>query len=111
MSDRQNTAMSTEASPSGTCIGEDCVSDLLTVTQSCRPGKKAAHLRHVAHGHQVADGRQVEAVHLILHAAGDLAVAAAEVRNHQRRRPRRETDRVSLRLEIEAIDCCLHVCN
>lgn len=81
--------MSTEVSPSGTCTGEErvCVSDFLTVAQNCKSRKKVAHFRHVADGHHVADGRQVEAVHFVLHAAGDLAVATAEVRHHQRRRP------------------------
>lgn len=68
-----------------------CVSDFLTIWQSCRPdeqtGEKATHFSHVADGHQLADGRQVEAVHLVLHAARYLTVATAEVCDHQRRRP------------------------
>lgn len=65
------------------------------VHRFARREKKGAHLRHVADGHQVAGGRQVEAVHLVLHAAGDLAVATAKVGHHQRRRPGGKQTRVS----------------
>lgn len=45
-----------------------------------------AHVGHVADRHELTGGYQVEAVHLVLHAASDLAVATAEVRHHERGR-------------------------
>lgn len=50
-------------------------------------GKTATYFSHVADSHQLANGRQVEAVHFVLDAARYLTVAAAKVGHHQRRRP------------------------
>lgn len=102
MSDRQNTAMSTEASPSGTCTGEErtwCVTASRfhrVAGRASRRDGNATHFSHVADGHQLADGRQVEAVHLVLHAARYLAVATAEVCDHQGLRPAGEGEFAAL---------------
>lgn len=53
-------------------------------------GQGGAHVGHVADRHKLTGGRQVKAVHSVLHAASDLAVAAAEVRHHQRGRSGRQ---------------------
>lgn len=85
MRERQKTAMPTEASGSGTCT-EGAI-NVLTITQivlrfSTRIS--GAHVGHVADGHELTGGCQVEAVHPVLHAASDLAVATAKVRHHER---------------------------
>lgn len=83
MRERQNTAMSTEASPSGTCAQRGRAFDFLTVTRTNRRAeKKPTHFGHVADRHQLTDGCQVEAVHLVLHTARYLTVTTAEVCNH-----------------------------
>lgn len=94
MRERQNTAMPTEASGSGTC--KEGASNFLTVTQIVlRFGTRisGAHVGHVADRHELTGGCQVEAVHLVLHTASDLAVATAEVRHHERGRSGRH-DRI-----------------
>lgn len=77
--------MSAEASPSGTCTQErEHAFDFLTVTQTNRRAeKKPTHFGHVADRHQLTDGCQVEAVHLVLHTACYLTVTTAEVCNHE----------------------------
>lgn len=90
MRERQKTAMPTEASGSGTCTEAALKSpDRHRIRLRLDTRVSDAHAGHVADGHELTGGRQVEAVHLVLHAASDLAVAAAEVRHHERGRPGR----------------------
>ena len=89
MRERQNTAMPTEASGSGTCT--EGALNFWTVTQIVQrfgTGMSGAHVGHVADCHELTGGCQVEAVHLVLHAASDLAVTTAKVRHHEGGRSR-----------------------
>ncbi|TNN62976.1 hypothetical protein EYF80_026785 [Liparis tanakae] len=92
MRERQNTATSTQPLQSGTCTEREHAASSNNRVDRQRIGNGAArkqrrtHLGHVADGDVFAGGRQVEAVHFVLHAARDLTVATAEVCNHQRGR-------------------------
>lgn len=89
MRERQNTAMSTEPSLSGTCTEKTCfIYNKHRGRALINKNYKAhTHVGHVTHSDELTGCCQVEAVHFVLHTSCYFTVTTTEVCDHQRWRP------------------------
>lgn len=100
MRERQNTAMSTELSRSGTCTdrmrfilfycntprGKVHLKVSLIILLEQKTYKAHTHISHVTDCNKFTGSCQVKAVHFVLHIARYFTVTATKVCNHQRGR-------------------------
>lgn len=87
MRERQNTAMSTELSLSGTCGDRVSLNHFRIYCRNLTgSNRKNTYVGHVTDSNELAGSCQVEAVHFVLHTASYFTVTAAEVSDHYRGR-------------------------